>query len=334
MPGKCPTASWRTLQGAAASFTPPSGRIALPQSVHRAVAALFFSALAQAHVVSMSTGELHMDGPTAVFDLRMPMYEISQLADPQNALLSHIRFGDGHRTKASCQEEDGTYVCHSEYEFPGLHPDSLDVECTLYQVTVPNHVHLLTATQGPNSDQLVFDQTLNDGEIRFHPPSRAELIARQLISGARKAAQNGAGLLFLVALALAARSRGEAVTLAAVFLMSEWLARLVGPRLPVALSARFFDAALALTVAYLAVELLMLPDGKLRWLIVAVLGLFHGLSLAAFPPATQAGASAVQAVMIAPLAVGALRMPKIARRPSAALILLLAVAWFGFRLWK
>src|SRR6516162_8922141 len=105
---------------------------------------LFFCAalltpLLQGHVVSMSTGELRMDGPTAVFDLRIPMYEVPKVADPAKSLLDRIQFGDGHRTRATCEDEDGTYVCHAEYEFPGLHPNALEVECSLFQVTVPNH---------------------------------------------------------------------------------------------------------------------------------------------------------------------------------------------------
>ena len=292
------------------------------------------AAVLHAHVVSMSTGELRMDGPTAVFELRIPMYEVPHVADPTKALLDRIQFGDGHRTRASCQDEDGTYACRAEYEFPGLHPNALEVECTLFEVTVPNHVHLLTATQGPNTDQLVFDRNFTEGEARFHPPSRAEVIVRDTGKGATRAFRNAAGLLFLAALALAARSKREAGMLAVVFLASEWLARFIGPRIPLAFTARFFEAALALTVAYLAVEILMLPEGQQRWLIVAVLGLFHGLSLAAFPALYQAGASVAQAVTIVPLAAGALWMPWRATRPAAAVLLLAALGWFVFRLFK
>ncbi|HEY7336262.1 MAG TPA: HupE/UreJ family protein [Bryobacteraceae bacterium] len=287
-----------------------------------------------AHVVSMSTGELRMDGPTAVYELRIPAYEASHAANPEKDLLDHIRFADGHRTRSSCHEEDGTYICRAEYEFPGLHPNALDVECTLFQVTVPNHVHLLTAVQGPNTDQLVFDRTFTEGEARFHPPSRAEVVVRESSRAVKRTFQNAAGLLFLVALALAARSRNEAIVLAAVFLGSEWLARPIGSRIPVAFSARFFEAALALTVAYLAVEILLLPEGRLRWLVVAVLGLFHGLSMAAFPPIYQAGGTAAQAIAIAPLAAGAIRLPKDWRIPAAALVLAAALGWFVFRLMK
>jgi hypothetical protein len=303
----------------------------------RFVSAVFLCAAAptlQAHVVSMSTGEIRMDGPTAVYELRMPMYEVAHVAHPEKELLDHIRFADGHRTRATCHEEDGTYVCRAEYEFPGLHPNALDVECTLYQVTVPNHIHLLTATQGANSDQLVFDRTFTEGEARFHPPSRAEAIAKESAAGAKKAVESAGGLLFLIALALAARSKTEAGTLAAVFIASECAARPLGARIPVAFTARFFEAALALTVAYLAVEILLLPEGRLRWLVVGVLGLCHGLSYAGFPVTYLAGAATVQMVLIALLAAGVLRMPQSWQRPMAGALLAAGVAWFGFRMWR
>ena len=289
---------------------------------------------AWAHVVSISTGELRMDGPTATYDLRIPVYEVPKVADPPKTLLDRIHFGDGHRTRATCQDVDGTYVCHAEYEFPGLHPNALEVTCSFFEVTVPNHVHLLTATQGPNTDQLVFDRNFTEGEVRFHPPFRAETIVRDTVKGAQRTLANAAGLLFLAALALAARSAKEAIALTVVFLASEWLSRPIGPRIPLAFTARFFEAALALTVAYLAVEILLLPEGRRRWLIVAVLGLFHGLSLAAFPPLYQGGASAVQAAMMVPLGAGALWLPQAFKRPAAVVLLAASLAWFGWRLWK
>lgn len=288
----------------------------------------------QAHVVSMSSGELRMDGPTAVFELRIPMYEVAQMAHPETTLLEHIRFGDGHLTRSSCHEEDGAYLCHGEYEFPGLHPDSLQVECTLFQVTVPNHIHLLTATQGSNTDQEVFDQRFTTAEVRFRPPSRAERIARDASAGAARVVESGSGILFLVGLALAARSWKQALFYAAIFLTAEAAARPLGPLLPLGFSARTLDAILALTVAYLAVEILWLPDGRARWIVIAILGLCHGFSLAGLPPAYLIGALPVQALLLAGLAAPALRMPRTWRRPAAGLLLAVGLAWFGIRMWR
>ena len=131
-----------------------------------------------AHVVSMSTGELRVDGPLADYELRIPMMEIAQMANPAS-ILDYIQFDGGHRTSAKCADEDGTYVCHASYEFETLVPDRLGVECRFFEVTVPNHVHWLHAMRGANSDQEVFDQAFPRSELRFRPPSRIEIFWRQ-----------------------------------------------------------------------------------------------------------------------------------------------------------
>ena len=296
------------------------------------LAVMCLAANLHAHVVSISTGELRMDGPTATFELRIPIYEVAQLAHPETELLAHFRFGDGHLARSRCQEEEGAYVCRGEYEFPSLHPDVLEVQCTLYQVTVPNHVHLLTAIQGANTDQEVFDQRFTQAEVRFRPPSRAEAIVREAASGALRAVESASGMLFLIGLALAARSGKEALLFGAVFLAAEYAARHLGPFLPLGLSARFLEAVLALAVAYLAVEILLLPQGRARWLVVAILGLCFGLSFAGFPAVYLLGVLPAQVAVFAALAAGALRMPPAWRRPAAALLLAAGLAWFGVRL--
>ena len=203
---------------------------------------------------------------------------------------------------------------------------------------MPNHVHLLTAMQGANTDQEVFDRRFTEIEVRFRPPSPAEALAREAASGAMRAVESVSGILFLIGLALAARSGKEALLFGAVFLAAECSAKRLGPLLPLALTSRFLEAVLALTVAYLAVEILLLPQGRSRWLVAAVLGLCFGLSLAAFPAAYLLGALPAQCAVFAVLAAAALTMPRAWKRPAAALLLAAGLAWFavtafGARLW-
>jgi hypothetical protein len=88
------------------------------------------------------------------------------------------------------------------------------------------------------------------------------------------------------------------------FLMGEGSAILIGPRIPWPLAPRFLEAAMALTVAYLAVEILMAADAKnLAW-IVALLGLFHGLGVSGFPIPYSAAAGVLQVIVFAVLAWG------------------------------
>jgi hypothetical protein len=286
------------------------------------------SAAAHAHVVSMSSGELNVEGRRASYELRMPMYELQHVALPERALLDQVKFGDGRRTAGSCRQDRENYVCSAAYEFARPVPDKLEVECTLFRVTVPNHVHLLRATQGSNADQAVFDQRFTRAEVRFRPPSPAEVFARQVFSGAGQLLRSVTGLLFLAALALAARSWREGALLAAMFLAGEWAARPLAPRVPIPLAPAFLDAATALTSAYLAVDVLLLPQSRARWMPVPVLGLIHGLPFAAFPAGYLAGASSIQILAVALATAAALRLPDMLRRILTAGVLAAGLGWF------
>src|SRR5437868_6963835 len=146
----------------------------------------------------MSNGELRVNGLKATYELRVPMYEVAHVAHPETALLDQVKFEGARRISSSCQEQDGTFTCRGDYEFDHAVPDKIEVECTLFEVTVPNHVHLLYAVQGPNSDQVVFDQYVQQAEVRFHPPSPAEAMAKAGAAGIARLFKSVSGLLFLV----------------------------------------------------------------------------------------------------------------------------------------
>jgi hypothetical protein len=285
-----------------------------------------------AHVVSMSNGELQVHGRSATYELRMPMYEMAHVTHPETELLDQITFEGAHRTSSQCGEKQGTYICRADYEFDRLVPDKIEVECTLFRVTVPNHVHLLYAVQGPNSDQAVFDQSFRQVEVRFHPPSRAELIAKAAAAGIARLFKSVSGLLFLAVLVLAARNTREMGILTVAFLAAEWMARPLAPRIPLSFSPEFLEALLALTAAYLAAEILFLPDSQARWAVVPILGLAHGLAFAAFPPSYLTAAEIVQAILLCLLWLAARKMPIPWRRPVAGVLLISGLGWFARQL--
>jgi hypothetical protein len=283
---------------------------------------------AYAHVVSMSSGELHVNGRAATYELRIPMYEVAHVTNPETALLDQLKFEGAHRISSQCREQDGTYICRADYEFDHLVPDKIEVECTLFQVTVPNHVHLLYAVQGSNSDQAVFDQSFRQVEVRFHPPSHAELVAKAAAAGIARLFKSVAGLLFLVVLVLAARTTREMGILTIVFIAAEWLARPIAPRIPMSFSPEFLETVLALTVAYLAAEIVFLPDSEARWAVVPILGIAHGLAFAAFPSSYLTAASITQALFLVALWLAARKMPPGWRRPAAGVMLVAGIGWF------
>jgi hypothetical protein len=307
-----------------------------------------FSALPlAAHMVSMSSGELKVEGSQAHYELRMPTYELVHVRDPQRTLLEHVRFkGAGSWANAAntqCHQDQDNYICEADYKFPAP-VDTLAAECTLAAVTVPNHIHLLHAYLGDKTDQAVFDLSFTNADIRFRPPTAFETAVRELAAGFMRAAGGMAPLLFLASLTLAARTRRELFMLVASFLVAECLACAIAPRLALRLSPRFIEAAAALTIAYLAFEIVFLPNSGLRWLVVGVLGLFHGAYFSTF--LVQSGYHAVtflfgvasaELLLIAVFALifGGLARFAWTRRavPVAASLLLTAgLVWFFVRL--
>ena len=300
-----------------------------------------------AHMVSMSTGDLKVEGDRAHFELRIPMYEVAHVREPEHTLLDHIRFESGGAwgkpSNQACRQEQDTYVCTADYQFPAP-VETLQVECTLASVTVPNHVHLLRAYRGDKTDQAVFDLSYTQADIRFRPPTAFETATREISAGFMRAAGGLAPLLFLAALVLAARSRHELVLLTASFIAAEAVACAIAPRITLSLSPRFIEAAAALTIAYLAFEIILLPQSTMRWLVVAVLGLFHGTYFAAFLAESGyhmgtffSGVAICELLLVTLFAfiLGRLMRVTFLRHAvpvAASLLLAVGVAWFFLRL--
>jgi hypothetical protein len=302
-----------------------------------------------AHVMSMSTGDVTVEGNHAHYELRMPIYEIADLKNPEPLLFEHIRFStagqDGRITKRSCHADmaQGSYICTADYEFP-VPVDRLDVDCTFHQVTVPNHVHLLRAQKEGKSDQAIFDFSFSKAQIRFDPPTAMETFFTQTGAGFVRAVGGLVQILFLATLALAARSRRELGALVGMFLLGQIATAVVASKTNWEPAPRFVEAATALTVAYMAVEILALPEAGKRWLIAGVLGVFHGLYFALFLRTTEyhpvyvlTGATIAEALLIGVFAFGFSRIGRVAAglRPvqvSAGVLLAIGMFWFFLRL--
>jgi hypothetical protein len=297
-----------------------------------------------AHVVSMSTGDLKIDGARAHYELRMPLYEVAHVQAPEKTLLQHIRFFSAGRearmlaSQCDADKAHDSYLCTADYEFAAP-VEKLDVECTFPSITVPNHVHLLRAQMGAKEDQGVFDLTFTRTTLRFRPPTAMEIVAVQSGAGAVRALGGLAQVLFLVALAMAARGRKEMLAMAAMFLAGQVLCVSIVPHTNWVPTPRFVEAAAALTVAYLAVEALLLPQAGSRWLVAGVLGIFHGLYFCLFlqntgygPGLVLAGAAAAEIVVLGVLSLLLLRAGRLVHRVGEAALLAGGLFWFVLRL--
>ncbi len=301
------------------------------------------AAIAQAHVVSMSSGEITVTGTHAHYELRMPLYEVAHVQSPERALLAHIHFGGATMTASSCAPDPAkdSYLCTADYTFAAP-IERLDVECTFPAITVPNHVNMLRATLDGKQDQAVFDSTFPSATLLFRPPTAVEIAVTQSAAGFVRALGGAVQVLFLAALALASRSRRELLALAGMFVAGQIAAALVVPHTAWQPVPRFVEAAMALALAYLAVEILLLPEAGARWAVAAVLGIFQGLYFDLFlqntayqPALVLAGAVAAEAIGITILALAFSQINRVAKalRPvSAAALLVFGMAWFFLRL--
>jgi len=299
--------------------------------------------------MSMSSGDLTIDGTLAHYEFRLPLYEMPHVANPAQSLFAHIVFSNGGRPARlldkSCREDaaHGSYVCTADYEFAAP-VVSLDVECTFHAVTVPNHVHLLRVENGGKHDQALFDISFPRATLRFRPPTVLETAVTQAGGGVLRALGGAAQILFLASLVLAARSRRELILLTAMFLAGQMAATIAVPLTAWRPPPRFVEAAAGLTIAYLAVEILVLPKAGMRWLIVAVLGAFHGLYFELFLRTTGyravyvlSGAVCAEIALIAILALLFAYLGKLlaALKPvpvCASALLVTGLAWFFLRL--
>ncbi len=302
-----------------------------------------------AHVLSMSSGELTVDGARAHYELRMPLYEMTHVAAPERTLLEHVRFASAGRdatlVSKSCSADAARdlYLCTADYEFAAP-PTRIDVECTFAAITVPSHVHQLRATMDGKNDQALFDLSFTRATLRFRPPTPAEIALDQSAAGFFRALGGAVQLLFLAALALAARRGRELIALTAMFLAGQLASVLIVPRIAWYPAPRFVEAAAALTIAYLAVEILLLPQAGARWLVAGVLGAFHGLYFYLFllttgyrTPYVMAGAALAEILAVGLFALVFSRIRRFAGalRPlqaGASALLVFGMVWFFLRL--
>jgi HupE / UreJ protein len=315
----------------------------------RAVSLVLLVSPAFGHVMSISSGDLTVTGDRGHYELRMPLYELTHMRDPSRSIFQNIHFSSGGRAArlvaSDCRsnEPDATYFCTADYQFAAP-PDRIDVACTFHSITVPNHVHLLRAYMDGKNDQAVFDLSFSRATLRFRPPTPLETAITQSGGGFIRAWGGPVQILFLAALVLAGRSAKELLVLTAMFLAGQAVSVWIAPHLGWQPAPRFVEAATALTVAYLAVEILLLPEAGMRWFIAAVLGAFHGLYFHLFlqstgyrPALVLSGAAIAQVLATAAIGFAFARLSRVAPalRPlqvSACGLLAFGMIWFLLRL--
>jgi hypothetical protein len=299
--------------------------------------------------MSMSNGELSLDGDEAVLSIRVPDYEVQQLPDAQQALLAAFRLRvEGQelvRTAGDCAANaaESSYDCTSRFAWPEG-AAVVEVECDLPDAVAPNHVHVLRAVSPEGAEQQVFDYASRKQTFRFRPMGVVERVLSEAKAGAVRILLGPAQMLFLFSLVVAARGRRELVQMTAAFLATLAATAVAVSVLSWQPPPGFADAAGALTIAYLAVETLTLPEAGGRWLVAGGMGSFHGLYFGVFlqqatmsPALVLLGALTVSVVVLGGLYGLASRLTKdfgesLFRKCCAGALCFIGVGWFVARL--
>lgn len=307
----------------------------------RPLCLLLLAGPATAHVMSMSTGELSISGTRAHYELRIPLYEVSHVKQPEEALLANVKLDGARLLEKNCKPDppSDSYVCIADYTFRAP-VDEIRVECTLSKVTVPNHVHLLHATLNGRREEAVFDSNFTQTTLRFRAPGAAESAVSEAMAGLLRALSGPVQLLFLMALTLATNSRRELSQITGAFFLGQGAAVALLPMSNWQPAPRFVEAAAALTIAYLSVEILLLPKSGTRWLMVGVLGTIHGAWLWLFIQSTHYRAPLIlTGAMVgeaAALAVMGWAAAKVSSKRTvmilSSVLLAFGLAWFGMTL--
>ena len=283
-------------------------------------------------MMSMSSGDVKLSGVRLDYTLTMPLFEVAHARNPEESLLQHVQFHSARMVTHECRNEPSrdSYVCHATYEYAAP-PDAIEVTCTLPDVTVPNHIHLLRAMRDGNSDRAVFDSAFTHAVIRFRPPTPGEVAAGEITKGAGFVFTSPIFLFLMVTLGLACTSRWSAAALSLSFVAGQ----ISGAWLPWSFAPRLIECAAALGVAYLAVEVLFLSSTLARLAAAAALGVVPGLSLAQFASQSESGlgftlvgSCVATAVVVIGAGLLSLRLP-VVRRPGAALACAAGLGWFA-----
>ncbi|MBM3725789.1 MAG: hypothetical protein FJW40_10245 [Acidobacteria bacterium] len=300
---------------------------------------------AAAHVFSVSRSFVEVKGTTVTLAVHVPLYEMAHLDARSRILPAHFDFSSGEsagvREESSCSElrTDNEFRCTALYRFPSP-VETLKVESRLPRVLAAGHVHFMNATREGRTETSVFDSSSSARVLRFRDPSFGERALASFGFGAAEPFRSPLRLLLLLTVALAARARREALIVGAAFLAGEAVGAVAAGALNLTANGIFLESAAALSIAYLAVEILFFSAAESRWAVTGVLGGIQGWALAVLNTAGEtslafvlSGAAIVQAALIAPLVWVWLRTR---RRPVeiglAALLLAVGGVWFVMRL--
>ncbi len=301
-----------------------------------------------AHTISVSQGLLTLEGNRGHYEMRMPLFEMGHISQPEIDLFRQLHFYsrgvEARVSSESCRNDlaSDAYLCTAQVDFAG-DADEITIACKFYSVVVANHIHILRVERGTQTEVATFSATFPEARIRFGSSQTLPAALSQLWAGLAGILSAAGPILFLAALVLACPKRRELSLCAAALIPGQALGLFGSFWLGWHGSRGRAEALIALASAYLAAEVAARLHSRGRWLLAGALGAIHGPYLVTLCGGTPAffpfaGAALGQILVIALLASGAgtLRERGIHFFPKAAAATALCglgTVWFLVRLW-
>jgi HupE/UreJ protein len=257
------------------------------------------------HTTSISYSEILIQEETVQVRLRLNLYEVSfaaQLDGNSDRVLSdaevrnsfprwvHKVFdciqieGRGETGKASLGEfkfapDTGALECLLSYSFSQV-LEEVRLRVTLHNLTDSGHLNLALVQYNSQQEQRFFNLENTETRIEVHRGwmSFLKLWTRWLLIGGSRVISSYECVAFLFGLLLVGQGLRSRAKVTGAFLLSQTLTFLLGAFNLVVLPQKFVGSAIALSVAYISIENLLIKELSNRWLIALFFGLIYGFS--------------------------------------------------------
>jgi hypothetical protein len=260
---------------------------------------------ALAHTTSISYSEIQIQEKQVGVRLRMNLYELNfathldknsdRFLSDEEVKNSFFRFapqlfdnfqirGQGKLGTASLEKwkfvaDTGELECLLTYSFSQILED-VRFKVTLHRITDSGHLDLALLQYDGQQEQRFFNLENSDAGVELHRGWMSYLRqgTRFLVLGGRRILTAYDYLAFLLGMFLVGQTSSARLKVAGAFALSQALTFLIGALGIATLPSRFVGSAIALSVAYIAVENLLLKEITNRWLVGCFFGLIYGFS--------------------------------------------------------
>lgn len=258
-----------------------------------------------AHTTSISYSEILIQEKTVQVRLRLNLYEVSfaaQLDSNSDRVLSNAEVRSnfpmwvhkvfdciqiesrGETGRASLGEfqfkpDTGALECLLSYSFSQA-LEEVRFKVTLHNLTDSGHLNLALLKYDSQQEQRFFNLENTETRIAFHRGGMSflKLWTRWLLIGGSRVISSYECIAFLFGLLLVGQNLKNQATVTGAFLLSQTATFLIGAFNLVALPQKFIGSAVALSVAYISIENLLIKELSNRWVIALFFGLIYGFS--------------------------------------------------------